>query len=363
MTIPDNITRAHIEKAIGDFNKIRKPDNNRISKKYKLVFKGREYHPKYIISLANRYANNKVLSPGSFSGGIETNSYLEKRGFIIVERKQLEVVYTQTSNAPTHPFARIIICEKWDGEVEKAKEYLELVLDNWPKKNKVDFLLTCGGFLTFEWPEKKIEVLKIFTEKAEKQCKKLISEKLRKRLSKVASFITIGMDSYKDDKEWSWRKPHIELVCLINLKDGSYHFTGKSLPLSAQVNNLIRYSDYKSHFIKSSIGNIMILGCHDLNIFSPRSEANTKSLWKKKMRREFYGLYKTNEPKYVLQHPHTTDNTRTWCHGWAKLKEICPSIKFASAGKYYRSKGEPRSNRTKILEHTQLGGCIDFIFK
>ncbi|MGC9346459.1 MAG: hypothetical protein ACP5ER_06705, partial [Candidatus Bathyarchaeales archaeon] len=49
--------------------------------------------------------------------------------------------------------ARIIIADEWDGDPEEAKKLLENVQNAWPTGNKVKFLLTCGGFIQFNWPE------------------------------------------------------------------------------------------------------------------------------------------------------------------------------------------------------------------
>jgi len=66
--IPNNIARDHILKAIqeSDRNGIPKGRN---SKKFKLVFEEKAYPPKYVISLANKYANGVELEPSDFGGG------------------------------------------------------------------------------------------------------------------------------------------------------------------------------------------------------------------------------------------------------------------------------------------------------
>ena len=82
--IPNNIARNHILKAIQDIDRdgILKGRN---SKKFKLVFEEKAYPPKYVISLANKYANGEELEPSDFGGGRETNDYLGRLGFEIVE--------------------------------------------------------------------------------------------------------------------------------------------------------------------------------------------------------------------------------------------------------------------------------------
>jgi hypothetical protein len=82
--IPNNIARNHILKAIQEIDRAGIP-KGRNSKKFKLVFDEKAYPPKYVISLANKYANGEELEPSDFGGGRETNDYLGRLGFEIVE--------------------------------------------------------------------------------------------------------------------------------------------------------------------------------------------------------------------------------------------------------------------------------------
>ena len=59
---------------------------HRESVKFYLLFKGERFPPKYAISLANKFANDRELNPSQFSGGHETNSFLRGLGFDIREK-------------------------------------------------------------------------------------------------------------------------------------------------------------------------------------------------------------------------------------------------------------------------------------
>lgn len=83
--IPENITREHLLRAIAEIRRNGIPPE-RDSTKFHLVFNGERFPPKYVISLANKFANGNELDPYEFSGGNETNSFLEARGFEIVPR-------------------------------------------------------------------------------------------------------------------------------------------------------------------------------------------------------------------------------------------------------------------------------------
>ena len=47
--------------------------------------------------------------------------------------------------------SRIIICDDWSGDVSDAKILMHRMFDRLGSGRKVDFLITCGGFLTFDW--------------------------------------------------------------------------------------------------------------------------------------------------------------------------------------------------------------------
>lgn len=85
MGIPINIAKVHIIEAIREIDR----DGvlpKRKSTGYDLVYEGKYYPPKYVVSIANRYANGKEFSSYEFGGGKETNDFLKERGFQIIEK-------------------------------------------------------------------------------------------------------------------------------------------------------------------------------------------------------------------------------------------------------------------------------------
>lgn len=83
--MPSNITRDHIISAIGEIDRDGVP-LRRKSMRHDLLNDGRRYPPKYVVSIANRYANGVDLSSYDFGGGDETNSYLRHWWFTIVPK-------------------------------------------------------------------------------------------------------------------------------------------------------------------------------------------------------------------------------------------------------------------------------------
>jgi predicted amidohydrolase len=83
--IPRNIQRPHVVDAIAEADRRGVPERRKPTRYY-LMYEGKEYPPKLIISLANRFANGKELGSADFSGGKETNDFLRRLGFNVIER-------------------------------------------------------------------------------------------------------------------------------------------------------------------------------------------------------------------------------------------------------------------------------------
>ena len=83
---PDSIKREHILKALEEIARFEIPAQ-RSSEKYDLEHNNRSYPPKYVVSIANKYANNYELDYSAYGGGDETNTFLKSMGFTIVDKE------------------------------------------------------------------------------------------------------------------------------------------------------------------------------------------------------------------------------------------------------------------------------------
>jgi hypothetical protein len=83
--IPSETRAEHVRAAIAEIDRTGVPQL-RQSKNYFLVYQGRSYPPKYVMSLAAKYATGRALDPLEFSGGSETNEFLQNLGFQITGR-------------------------------------------------------------------------------------------------------------------------------------------------------------------------------------------------------------------------------------------------------------------------------------
>ena len=150
----------------------------------------------------------------------------------------------QVKEDPNSFLARIIIASDWKGEPEEAKKLLENIYQKWPRGKKVKFVITCGGFIQFEWPmsvsketigdpkNPNDRAVNILVAEAEKSAKSVLTEDLCNKLREVTDYITLGVDSYKEkiSTTQNYINPttHIELVFLVDLKNNKFYWAGKS---------------------------------------------------------------------------------------------------------------------------------------
>ena len=111
--IPESIKSEHILRAIEEADRSEVPVERK-SDRYDLVYNEKKYPPKYIISLANKYANNVELSSRVFGGGDEVNSFLQSRGFKTAKKDQ----YAQDNSGEK-------IQQEFHDFAPRLKEYLE----------------------------------------------------------------------------------------------------------------------------------------------------------------------------------------------------------------------------------------------
>lgn len=80
--IPKNIRKQHILKAIESIDAFGIP-RGRDAVKFRLELNQKSYPPKYVLGLANKFANGHELAPAIFNGGQETNDILTSLGIDI----------------------------------------------------------------------------------------------------------------------------------------------------------------------------------------------------------------------------------------------------------------------------------------
>jgi very-short-patch-repair endonuclease len=234
------------------------------------------------------------------------------------------------------------------------------------KENEIfDYLVTPGGFFHFKWTanehQKIILSLKSSADKTICKFWKSLPILTRKKLKSKIKFITFGIDSKKREED----KKIIESVEMVALFDTSkekiIHWTGKSYPTIDQQRQLITF-DLPSHFIKVNGDTLCILGCHDLNIFSPRAKALAGDERQKKIR-EFDKLMRTFKPNIILHHPHNTDTYKIWNTSWSTVEKQYPFVKeYASGIRYYNGGDPKRGTLNSVIEKTKLGQVRTIVY-
>lgn len=87
MSIPKNITKEHLIKAIEKIDSEGIPSNVE-SRYYDVIYNTNKYPPKLVISYANLFANGEALDRKTFSGGLNTQCFkiLTENGFVIEKK-------------------------------------------------------------------------------------------------------------------------------------------------------------------------------------------------------------------------------------------------------------------------------------
>jgi hypothetical protein len=200
---------------------------------------------------------------------------------------------------------------------------------------------------------------------AENCARHVFSEGLSDKLRQFTDYITLGIDSSKEKISTTQNyigQLHVEFVFLVDLRNDELYWTGKSYPTSSQQNGLVRISNLKTHFFDLDVGDVMVLGCHDLTIFNPRSK-NARG-WREQINQNFKKMANISNPICVLHHPHTTVKRRTWLNAWNYMTKELHSVKcYAGAGRYYEA-DRPLSKwdtLDEVLASTKRGSSIDFV--
>lgn len=266
--------------------------------------------------------------------------------------------------------ARIFMAGEWHGDPEEARELIDAACSKLKERDRLDFLVLSGGFLCLPWPDwvkrwsigdpvdPPEEVVEQLLEHGATEVKDLLGGTLRRRLRQVTRYVTLGVDTfYFMGSAWD---PHAELTFAADLDTGRLWRTGKSYPNPRQQHGLVRVANLESHFVGAGGQKVMLLGCHDLNMFSPRSAHNARG-WRAETIREFRGLTLAENPDLLLWHPHKSDTPRTWLAGLAGLKKLLPGIRYAGSGIYYNGTSEPRASIGQVLRGTKNTLTIDMI--
>lgn len=250
-----------------------------------------------------------------------------------------------------------------------AKAVLEAVAES-SEGVEARYLITAGGFIFFDWPENLViddpskppkGAVGELMQCAITACEDLLTPSLRQTLGRVADFLSLGVDSKSEDQRRS-----AELVVLLDLHSDRRWVTGKSYPIGQQESALVRINDLSTHRIKIDGNRVLLLGCHDLNMFSNRSRRNAKG-WRAKQIREMMQATSGFAPSIALQHPHYTQSPHSWGTALGGLRRLMASAKddftFASAGRWCDPNGKRRRPLASCLRATAQGNVVTAVVR
>jgi hypothetical protein len=248
---------------------------------------------------------------------------------------------------------------------KNARELLRKTAQIWPEDHPVEYLVSFGGFLRFKWPFPTTQSRDgiswdALVTAASAEARTCLDDAVMTALGRYAKYVTIGIDSRSVEDDLSM--PHAELVGLFSVDGSEEHWTGKTKPVPSQKEGLIE-APVQSHFQIVGGQHVVILGCHDLNLFSPRVYANSGERKRAELdliRRKLIEW----KPTTILQHPHYTDTSQTWAPAWSGAKALAGEALRAAVGgvRYARSETQlPRRPLKTVLRATAFGPVLDFV--
>lgn len=388
--IPSSLTRAHVDAALARIDREGVPPR-RESTKFQLVVEGRRYPPKYVISLATSHATGRELRPDEFSGGDETNSVLQSLGFTIVGPGLSAPKTRPPASQPRPPqpapvsvrsapgaravrgedpaIVRVVVQGQPASSPRVAGEMLLEAFNNWPTTGRAKFTITPGGFVVGDFPSRwsggvawdsSSDDLNALLRVAKPLVDACVTKKVHAAATQRTRVLTIGVDLMSDAE-------HAELVAVIDCDSGAIvRWTGKSYPTGGQETTLVQIADVDSHLLEIADEKVLVLGCHDLNMFSARARANQSPDGIRRQRcDEMARATARFKPTVVLQHPHSTDTPNIWRMPWACLERDYPTVRaYASGIGYFRWNAKPRRPLRDVLAGTRSEtGVADVVVK
>lgn len=265
--------------------------------------------------------------------------------------------------------ARLVTDGRPPSTVPGAERMLYAALGSrWPSGARTRFLLLPGGFVQgcckcnrdvqSGWDSRPQDIVP-FVAEARRIVQRLLSPRVQEKARGKVDAIVVGVDV------WDPNGTYAELVALVDVATWSVHFTGKSLPRSDQP-LVVRMTDLETHFVTVLGERVLLLGCHDLNFFSPRGRSRqTEGGPIHLLREEMDAQVHRHKPTVALQLPHGTDTPRTWRASWNALRILAPTLTvWASSISYFNIyDDEPRAPLESVLGGTCCdSGALDLIF-
>lgn len=268
--------------------------------------------------------------------------------------------FDSVEHGPTLIGRLVVCCEPGDPSFGEFM-LLKALAEPWPEGLHFKFFITPGGFVSIPLPStwaggsgwtsspKDMETLRTLAQNA---LENTVTDQVIEAAQGKLDVLTIGIDLRGDGIPI-----HAELVAVYEIASKRVFWTGKSYPTMGQEHDLVQIVDLDTHFLEIAGERVLVLGCHDLNVYSARVHNNLREgsiRWQRC--NEMLELTKRFNPTIVLQHPHSTDTPKIWNTAWSGVRRNFPDLRaWASGIAYFNWNGEPRADLDDVLEATQGG--------
>ena len=249
---------------------------------------------------------------------------------------------------------------------DEARAMLSVALasNRWPL-HVASFAIMPGGFLRAllprdytgrrGWDTKKSDLCRLFPN-AEEAIKAVICGDILDLARDRARFLTLGVDLNVERHKEERIRPdhycrptcpractHAELVAVFDTASARViRWTGKSYPTDGQQHTLVHEKDLGSHLLNVDSERILVLGCHDLHLFSNRGRPSLSGPTRKKiLSQRMLELAQEFKPTMILHHPHSTYSPRVWSSAWSATRSALPSARIWASGLAFC--GNPKS--------------------
>lgn len=290
------------------------------------------------------------------------------------------MVRSHESPAVTISVVRIVV-DGWTwvrGEADNTRRAKRLLLEaleaiGWPAE-PADITITPGGFIRIPFPQdydreggscgwgsdRDFELLIPVALRAVERV--IGTEKVMDALRRRTRLLTLGVDLNSTELKGG-PGTHAEMVAVVDTATGEViAWTGKSYPVGPIQERTLVHAPLESHLFRFGEMPMLILGCHDLNLFSQRARANQRAGSVRRRRcNAMRRLAREFEPVTVLQHPHTTDSPMIWSTAWAGVRKCLTTAETLASGIAYcrgEKSGLQRASMKAVLERTAWGDQI-----
>ena len=254
--------------------------------------------------------------------------------------------------------------------LDRASGMLRKAFENHKWPGKALFLLTPGGFIrgTFPdswkgnkgWSSDRVD-FETLVNHATPLVHAVLSKDILKAAKRHTHYLSLGVDLFKDPSKSKFDSSiglHAELIVIVDVRTGKFvHWTGKSYPTAWQQHCLVQETNLTSHLFRCNRNRVLILGCHDLNMFSERSKSLAKrGSHKYKRIREMRKRAKDFNPTIVLHHPHSTDSPNIWKTAWSGVRKLLDNN---PGGRLAWASGIAFFNGSRMTQRGTLDGVLD----